>query len=185
MTLHREIFLMEQIYATLFSLANKLQTTGDRYLGELTSRQLMAMIAIAHLPAHDSTLNNIARRLGTTKQSVKQVVSSIEKKGYVTTVPHQTDKRAVNVKITASGTRAILDGGQRGMKLFKMLFKEFSLGEMETLWTLLMKLFRFDGQMQNGFEEETAIGTPAQQAAVNKKIKKLFPKRRSQGAQNK
>ena len=74
------VFLMEQVYATLFSLSNKLQVLGDRYLGKLTSRQLMAMMAIVHLPEGGATLNGIAGKLGTTKQNVRQLVNSIEKK---------------------------------------------------------------------------------------------------------
>ncbi|MDP4093106.1 MAG: MarR family transcriptional regulator, partial [Bacillota bacterium] len=78
MDIHRELFLMQQTYATLFSLANKIQVKGDKYLEGLTSRQYMTMIAIAHLPENETTLNNIARKLGTTKQSVKQLITIIE-----------------------------------------------------------------------------------------------------------
>lgn len=154
---HREIFLMQQTYATLFSLANKLQVKGDKYLENLTSRQFMAMLAIAHLQEDETTLNNIARKLGTTKQSVKQLITIIENKGYVITIPSQKDKRAVNVKITESGKRVMLECGERGLKFFANLFKDFTTEEMEILWGLLKKLYRFDGEQQDGFEEEILL----------------------------
>ncbi|WP_368086867.1 hypothetical protein [Paenibacillus sp. yr247] len=47
------------------SLANKIQMKGDAYFENLTSRQYMAMMAIAHLQEDETTLNNIARKLGT------------------------------------------------------------------------------------------------------------------------
>lgn len=75
---------MQQTYATLFSLANKVQVKGDQSLELLTSRQHMAMVAIAHLPEDETTLNNIARKLGTTKQSVKQLITIMEKRGMLT-----------------------------------------------------------------------------------------------------
>ena len=150
----KAIFLMEQNYATLFSLANKLQVKGDQYLKDLTSRQLMTLLAIGHLPEEEASLNNIARKLGISKQSIKQLVSLIEKKGYVTIVPSQQDKRAVNVTITPSGYQAVIENGQLGLQFFNDLFHEFSLEEMETLWNLLKKLYRFDGEEQDGFEEE-------------------------------
>lgn len=53
----------------------------------------MAMVAIIHLPENETTLNNIAKKLGTTKQSVKQLITNLENKGYVLTVPSQYDKR--------------------------------------------------------------------------------------------
>jgi DNA-binding MarR family transcriptional regulator len=153
----RETFLRQQTYATLFSLANKLQIQGDKYLESLTSRQFMAMIAIAHLEEDETTLNNIARKLGTTKQSVKQLITIIEKKGYIVIAPSQKDKRAVNIKITESGKQAMLDCGERGMKFFSDLFKDFTVEEMEILWGLLKKLYRFDGEEQDGFEDEAVL----------------------------
>jgi DNA-binding MarR family transcriptional regulator len=153
----RETFLRQQTYATLFSLANKLQIQGDKYLESLTSRQFMAMIAIAELEEDETTLNNIARKLGTTKQSVKQLITIIEKKGYIVIAPSQKDKRAVNIKITESGKQAMLDCGERGMKFFSDLFKDFTVEEMEILWGLLKKLYRFDGEEQDGFEDEAVL----------------------------
>jgi DNA-binding MarR family transcriptional regulator len=153
----RKTFLAQQTYATLFSLTNKLQVRGDQYLGQLTSRQLMAMIAVAHLPDDQRTLNNIARKLGTTKQSIKQLIAAIEKKGYVATIPSPRDKRAVNVTFTESGKQATLECGERGLRLFEDLFKDFTTAEMETLWDLLKRLYRFDGEEQDGFEAEAPI----------------------------
>lgn len=43
----------------------------------------MTMVAIAHLPEGKATFNNIARKLGTTKQNVKQIITAMEKKGYI------------------------------------------------------------------------------------------------------
>ncbi len=114
----------------------------------------MTMIAIIHLPEGDATLNKIAKKLGTTKQSVKQIVSIMAKKGYVTVVPHKRDKRAVNVSITRAGNRALAESNELGTRFFDVLFHEFTSEEMETLWAQLKKLYRFDGQEQDDFEEE-------------------------------
>lgn len=50
----------------------------------------MAMVAIAHLPEDETTFNNIARKLGITKQSAKQLITIIENKGYVNVVPSRS-----------------------------------------------------------------------------------------------
>jgi DNA-binding MarR family transcriptional regulator len=150
MDIYKELFLMQQTYATLFSLANKIQVKGDKSLELLTSRQHMAMVAIAHLPEDETTLNNIARKLGTTKQSVKQ-------KGYVDVVPSSKDKRAVNVKITKAGKVALLVVSEKGIFFLEELFKKFSTEELEIMWKLLKKLYSFDGEEHDGFEEEGNI----------------------------
>ncbi|HPH97596.1 MAG TPA: MarR family winged helix-turn-helix transcriptional regulator [Anaerolineaceae bacterium] len=151
----KEIFLKQQTYATLFSLANKIQVKGDQCLKYFTGRQMMAMIAILHLPEGKASLNNIAHKLGTTKQSVKQLITVLEKKGYVVTEPNQQDRRAVNITITSTAHQALLEDNEAGLRFFDNLFHEFSPKELETLWTLLKKLYRFDGEEQDGFEEET------------------------------
>jgi DNA-binding MarR family transcriptional regulator len=120
----------------------------------------MVMIAIGHLPEGEASLNNIARMLGATKQTVKQLVTIIEHNGYVITEPNQRDKRAVNVVITESGQQALTEDYLLGMKFFKDLFHQFSQEEMEVLWDLLKKLYRFDGEEQAGFEGDIRINQP-------------------------
>nr|WP_206695911.1 MarR family transcriptional regulator [Bacillus subtilis] len=152
----KDLFLMQQSYATFFSTLNKIQSRGDDYYESLTSRQFMTMVAILHLPEEETTFNNIAKKLGTSKQNINRLVSGIEKRGYVITVPSKRDKRAVNVKITDSGKRVMEECGEKAVYFMADLFKGFSTEELETLWVLLKKLYSFDGEEQDGFEEDAA-----------------------------
>ena len=170
---YREIFLMQQTYATLFSLANKIQVKADKYLGAMTSRQIMTMVAICHLQEDKTTLNNIARKLGTTKQSVKQIITIMERKGYVVTVPSQQDKRAVNVKITEYGKQVCIEVSEKSIYFFTDVFKDLKTEEIETLWGLLKKLYRFDGEEQDGFEEEGNVGIEVDQEELTRVIKEV------------
>lgn len=182
---NREIFLAQQIYATLFSLANKVQIQADKRCESLTSRQCMAMIAIIHLPEDETTLNNIARKLGTTKQSVKQLMTILEGKGYVLTVASKKDKRAVNVKITESGKKAMMECGEISVYFMADLFNEFSVEEMEILWMMLKKLYRFDGEKQDGFEEAVDFKISEDQEKIQTRALKEFQRRRNNRDQNK
>ena len=173
-------FLMRQVYATIFSLINKIQVKGDKYIKKMTSRQLMTMIAIAHLPENKSSFNSIARKLGTTKQSIKQIVRILEKKGYIVTLQSDKDKRAVNVEITKNGKKAALECSERGMYFFLDLFHEFSKEEMKILWKLLKKLYRFDGEKQDGFEEEVNVAEPGEaQMRAQERVFNEFSKKRN------
>lgn len=151
---YREIFLTQQIYATIFSLTNKMQAKEAKYLHKLTSRQIMAIIAIYHLKNEEPTLNNIARKLGTTKQSVKQIITILENKGYVVTTPSKNDKRAVNVTVTKEGEQALSEAGKEAIYFFAEFSRTLTREEMEILWILLKKLYSFDGEEMDGFEEE-------------------------------
>lgn len=149
----KEMFLQQQTYATLFSVSNKLQVLGDKYLESLTSRQLMTMIAIAHLPKGEATLNAISKKIGTTKQNVKQIVTALERKGYIVTRPSEKDKRACNIEITEIGKEVFISCSMRGMDFFELLFNKFTIEEMESFWGYLKRLYSFDGEIQDGFED--------------------------------
>jgi len=157
MDIYEEKFLMDQIYSTVFALANKLQAEGDKRYGELTSRQLMVLIAIGHLKESETTLNNIAKKIGATKQSVQQLVTTLKKGGFVEILPSKDDKRAVNVTITSYGKQAMMKGYTSSILFFADVFKDFSIEEMQILWCLLKKLYKFDGKQHDGFEGDTNI----------------------------
>ena len=179
MDAYKEIFLMQQTYATLFAIANKIQMKGDKYLEKLTSRQNMAMIAVAHLKEDERTINNVAAKLGTTKQSAKQLIAILEAKGYLITTPSQRDKRAVNLKITEPGQQAMVECAEKGLYFFADLFREFSGEEMEKLWRMLKKLYRFDGHEQDDFEEEVALELTAEQYEIQREALEEFERRRN------
>lgn len=149
----KELHFMQQSYATLFSVVNKVQIRGDEYLEVLTSRQHMALIAIAHLPAENTTLVNIAKKLGTTKQTANKLITSLVKKGYVQTIPSKLDKRSINVEITSEGKKALIACSEKSTYFLADIYKDFTTEEIETLWKLLQKLYRFDGEELDGFEE--------------------------------
>lgn len=149
-----DLYLMQQAYGTLFSLINKLQITGDTYFEGLTSRQFMTIVAILHLPEEETTINNIARKLGTSKQNANRMVYGIEKLGYIKVVSSSKDKRATNVRFTDLGKKKVIECAEAAVDFMADLFHDFSTSELEIFWHLLHKLYEFDGKQQDGFEEE-------------------------------
>lgn len=150
----RDLFLMQQIYATLFSATNKLQTQGDNQLEKLTSRQYMIMLAIVHLPEEESTLINIANKLDTSKQSAKKMIGNLEKKGFLVSLPSKKDKRAINVIITEAGMRVMLECGEAATLLMADIFSDFNTEELEVLWKLLRKLYSVEAIKELSLEED-------------------------------
>lgn len=171
---YRETFLIQQIYATIFSLTNKIQVNEAKYFDKLSSRQLMAIMAIYHLPEGKATLNNIAKKLGTTKQSVKQIITILENKGYVVTMPSKSDKRAVNVSVTEAGREATIEGGKKSIYFFAEISKALTKEEMEILWMLLKKMYRFDGEEMDGFEEDANVNAGIGGEELEKEYEKLL-----------
>lgn len=150
MNIAQDLFFSQQALTTLFSVTNKLQMRGDNYLGDLTIRQMLAIPAIIHAPDGKSTINHIARTLGTTKQSAKQIVDAMEKKKYLSVMPSEQDKRAVNITITPEGEQAFRACSERTDVFLADIFHGFSTEDLETFCMLLHKLHRFDGAEQDG-----------------------------------
>lgn len=151
MDIAKSLFFAQQALMALFSVTNKLQMQGDKYLQDLTIRQMLAVPAIIHAPDGKATINHIARELGTTKQSVKQIVDVMEKKNYLYIEPSERDKRAVNVTITPEGEQAFKACSERTDEFLADIFHDFTAEDLETLCTLLQKLYSFDGIEQDGF----------------------------------
>lgn len=119
------LFLISQTYATLFSVTNKLQAIGDETMKELTSRQVMALIAIVHIPEGEVTLNAIASKLGATKQSTAQIINNLKKKGYLKSEKSKTDARSVNIVITESGKKVFEEANEQGWEFLQTSFQAF------------------------------------------------------------
>jgi len=153
MDIAKDLFYTHQTLAILFSVTNKLQMQGDKYLQDLTIRQMLAIPAIIHAPDGKATINCIAKQLGTTKQNAKQIVDALVKKNYVSVAPSELDKRAVNVTATQGSEQAFSVCSERTDEFLANIFHAFTTEELEILWTLLNKLYRFDGIPQDGPHE--------------------------------
>jgi len=137
------------------SIGKKLNKQDDKSFKGLTTRQYMAILAIQHLPQGETTMVNIAKKLGTTKQNVNQLIPMLEKKGYVSRSTCKKNKNAVNIKITDSGLSAMLEYARASASVMTNIFEDFTEKEMETLLHLLRKLHCYDSIDYLGFENDT------------------------------
>lgn len=174
-----DLFLMQQTYATMFSLTNKLQIAGDSCLNRMTIRQYMTVVAILHLAEDETTINNIAHKLGTSKQNANRMVSSIERLGYVSSFQSEKDKRATNIRLTETGKRKMVECSEQIINFMADVFHTFSTSELETLWELLKKLYCFDGEKQDGFEEAGLEFTDISEDIEKALLEKFSQKRNS------
>lgn len=153
MDIAKDLFFAQQAFVTLFSVINKLQTEGDKYLQDLTIRQMLAISAIIHAPDGKATISYIAQKLVTTKQSAKQIVVAMERKNYLSIEPSELDKRAVNITITPEGYKAFRECLECTDEFLADIYHDFTTEDLETLCILLQKLYNFDGIQQGGFNE--------------------------------
>ena len=131
---------MHQIYSMLHTISNRIQTEADANLEDITSRQLMLLIAIRHLEPGQATIVNIAAMLGTSKQNVTRLVSAMVHNGFLDSIQGETDKRNVNIRITDKGLEAMQKNTIRSNNYFADLFRDFSRDELKLLRKMLTRL---------------------------------------------
>ncbi|MBE5844396.1 MAG: MarR family transcriptional regulator [Butyrivibrio sp.] len=83
----------------LSAFDNRYQAVADNYFKEITWKQFFAIICI-NLCKEPPTLNDLSDVMGSSHQNVKQILIKLEKKGFVTMVPDEKDKRKQRIFIT-------------------------------------------------------------------------------------
>ncbi|PXV87327.1 DNA-binding MarR family transcriptional regulator [Lachnotalea glycerini] len=147
-----ELFLIQQIYATLFATNNKIQTMFDKQYKDLTLRQFMLLLAISHIPEGECTFNRLAKQLGTSKQNIKQLVTILKEKRYILVEASKVDKRAKNISLTQGGIEIGVAYAEVGNVFLNNIASQFTMEELEQLWNLLKRFYAFDGVQMDGFD---------------------------------
>ena len=141
----KELSLMRQIYATLMSFSKKLEKQDSRCGQSLTARQFLIVLAVRCAPGKAAAMVWVAKKLGTTKQNINQMIPVLEKKGYVCRVADGNCKKATRIQATDAGLRAMLEYAATGAAFIADVFDSLTEQEMETLLCLLRKLHGYDG----------------------------------------
>jgi DNA-binding MarR family transcriptional regulator len=56
-----------------------------------------------------TSISEVARRLGTSRQALSQLARSVEQAGFIERIPHPTDGRSVVLRQTRNGLRSLVD----------------------------------------------------------------------------
>jgi len=92
-----------QSFALLIDLGTKLQVLSDRALDAtgFTTRQWFLCLVLQQASG-SLMITEAARRMGTSRQNVKQLALKLEKKGYLTIARDPADARALKLSLTES-----------------------------------------------------------------------------------
>ncbi|GAA0063182.1 MarR family transcriptional regulator [Clostridium sp. CTA-1] len=88
------------IFGMLFLLSNKLETLGNNFLGELTTKQWLFMLILMNFFKEPPTLSELALEMGTSHQNAKQIAIKLEKKGFLVVNKDIKDKRVLRLTPT-------------------------------------------------------------------------------------
>lgn len=150
-------YYIQQIFATIFYLSNKIQVQGDKLDERITVRQWMVLLTVVHLPEDQASYSQIADKMGCTKQNVKHIIDSLEKKNFVYLEKNEKDKRAMNIRITEECKKIMEDYYEKGNQFLSNMFSNFNENDLKVLWEQLRKMANYDGSNWTGYEEKVPI----------------------------
>lgn len=88
------------LFGLFFAFHNRLQTAGDAFYEEITVKQFFLLACMSLFPDSPPTANDLAKVMGCTRQNVKEILTSLEKKGFIALTQSETDKRKRIVTLT-------------------------------------------------------------------------------------
>ncbi|AWB47106.1 MarR family transcriptional regulator [Paenibacillus sp. CAA11] len=89
------------IFATMLTLANRLQIVGDKLDKNITLKQWLLIAIILKNGNPSPTLGEVAAIFGCSRQNIKKLASILEKQGFVTLKRDEKDARVVRVQLTS------------------------------------------------------------------------------------
>lgn len=87
------------LYGIMLSIGNRLQITADRQFEDITAKQHFLLISLC-LFDEPPMLTEMSSVMGCSYQNVKQLVSALERKGYLRVEPDTADRRKLRLCTT-------------------------------------------------------------------------------------
>lgn len=113
------------IFALIFMLSNQLQTIGDSFFEEVSTKQWFVLLVLGIMNDYSPTLNELSEAVGSSHQNVKQLVLKLEQKGYVEVSKDEADARRLRIKLTPKSIEFQKDYNDKSQNFLDRLFSNF------------------------------------------------------------
>ena len=131
---------IKAIFSTLFIAGNKLQTIFDNRIPEVSLKQFM-LLSIVRQSKEQLTFTQLGNLLGCSRQNIKKLADVLMKKGFITIQQSPHDIRAMCICPTEKVSDYFQNDFSEYQGELKYLFEVYTDQEIETLFTLLSRLY--------------------------------------------
>jgi DNA-binding MarR family transcriptional regulator len=118
------------IFALIFMLSNQLQTIGDSFFDEISTKQWFVLLVLSIMDGHTPTLNELSQAVGSSHQNVKQLVLKLEQKGFVEVSKDEADARRLRIKPTKKSYDFRQSYQERSSEFLERLFDSFHKSDL-------------------------------------------------------
>ena len=128
------------LFGFFFAFNNRLQTAGDAFYEEITCKQFFLLACMNLFQEAPPTANDLAKIMGCSRQNVKEILTSLEKKGMVTLIPSETDKRKRIVVLTKKAEQIADKYREKETEFLERLFDGVTDEQVRSTYYFLTKL---------------------------------------------
>lgn len=134
--------MMTESFGLLFLLSRRFEYITDQVLKKdnLTTKQLLVLIAIQGGFQSSPSISEVADLLSTSHQNVKQIAQQLEKKDFVGMVRDEKDRRRWILRLTKKNQEYWDSRFQEHVMAMKSLFKSLNSKEIQALHSIFVKL---------------------------------------------
>ncbi|MCQ2595912.1 MAG: MarR family transcriptional regulator [Treponemataceae bacterium] len=128
------------LFGLLFAFMNRLQAAGESFYEEITVTQFFFLACLNLYQNQPPTANQMAETMGCSRQNVKQILNSLQKKGLIQLVPDETDRRKQLICQTEKTQQMSKKYSQREIEFMKHLYRGISDEEAVSVFNIISKM---------------------------------------------
>lgn len=127
------------IFATIFTLANKLQVLGDEFAKNITTKQWLFILGVSNFK-QSPMISEVANFIGYSRQNAKRIASALQKTGYVIISKDKNDARAQRIELTSKCAGYFKKRYKREIEFLENIFTGFDAELTECFFNGIVKL---------------------------------------------
>ncbi len=128
------------LFGLFFAFNNRLQAVGDMFYDEITCKQFFLIACMNLYQEEPPTANELAKTMGTSRQNVKEILLSLEKKEMIYFGQDEKDKRKRPVYLTEKTKRMAEKYVQKETEFMERLYAGISEEEAKMVYGVISKI---------------------------------------------
>ena len=128
------------LFGLFFAFHNRLQATGDSFYEEITCKQFFLMACMNLFPDEPPTMNDLSKIMGCSRQNVKQIVKSLENKGFLKLAIDENDRRKQQIFMMEKAFSMAEKYHEKETQFMNMLFNGISNEEIDSTYSVISKI---------------------------------------------
>jgi DNA-binding MarR family transcriptional regulator len=128
------------IFALIFMLSNQLQTIGDSFFDEVSTKQWFVLVVLGMMNGYAPTLNELSEAVGSSHQNVKQLALKLEQKGYVNLTKDKEDGRRLRINLTSKSEAFSKAYDKKSSSFMAKLFDQFEEADLAVTKKVMLSM---------------------------------------------